>query len=53
MAVEDIERILVEVTLGKPPAQPDTPEQAAFRQKMVVEVAEIKARGWIVDIPFN
>jgi hypothetical protein len=49
--MEDPQRILLEVTLKQPPARPDTPEEAAFRQKMVEQVAEIIARGGVVNIP--
>ena len=48
---DDVERIVVEVTTGKSPATADTPEQAEFRQKIESEVAEIIAKGGIVDIP--
>jgi hypothetical protein len=45
------ERILVEIVLGKIPKQSDTPEEAAFREELTKECAEIKAQGYIVDIP--
>jgi hypothetical protein len=48
---EIAERILVEVTLNKPPATDDSPEEAEFRAKMEQQCAEIKAQGYVVDIP--
>jgi hypothetical protein len=50
---EDIERITLEQTLGKEPARPDTPEEAEFRAAVSKDIAEIKAKGWVVDIPFD
>jgi hypothetical protein len=48
---EVAERILVEVNQNKPPARDDSPEEAAFRAKLEQQCAEIKAQGYIVDIP--
>ena len=48
---EVAERILVEVTLNKPPATDDSPEEAAFRAQLEKEFAEIEAQGYVVDIP--
>lgn len=43
--------ILLEVTLGRTPAKPDTPEEAELRARYEVQVDEIGAKGGIVDIP--
>lgn len=37
ISTEEINRISIEVTLGKPPARPDTPEMATFREKVTAE----------------
>ena len=49
--MDDAERILVEETLGRPPSQTDTPEQAAFRVKLAQEIRDIEDAGYIVEIP--
>lgn len=48
---DTMNRILVEVTLGRQPARPDTEEEAAFRRKMEIQVAQIENEGYTVDIP--
>lgn len=48
---DDVERILVEITTGKEPATPDTPELADLRARLQRECDEITARGDVVDIP--
>tara|TARA_R110002126_G_scaffold9234_11_gene42119 strand:- start:839 stop:1012 length:174 start_codon:yes stop_codon:yes gene_type:complete len=50
---DSIIRITQELTLGQSPATPDTPDEAAFRAKVADQIAEIKAKGLIVDIPFE
>lgn len=47
---EDMQRILVDFTLGKPPAREDTPGMADFRRRMEVQVAEIKEKGYVIDL---
>lgn len=44
-------RILVEVTLGKAPAKPDTAMQAAFRRELQREVEQIRRNGGGVEVP--
>ncbi len=46
-----LERMLVEITTGKEPKEPDTPEMAAMRAQLTKEVAAIKAKGGSVYIP--
>ncbi len=53
LETEIMDRILTEVTLDMKPARPDTPEEQIFREKLTIEVAEIKARGNIVDGPME
>ena len=49
--MDDAERILVEETLGRPPAQADTTEQAAFRARLADEIRKIEDAGYVVDVP--
>lgn len=51
MDTDVAERILVEVCQGKPPARQDSEEEAAFRETMVKQCAEIQAQGYVVDVP--
>lgn len=51
ISTEVAERILVEVTQNKPPASEDSPEEAAFRQQLEKECADIEAQGYAVDVP--
>lgn len=48
---DDLERMLVEITTGKPPARPDSLEEAAMRSQLMKECNEIEARGGTVEIP--
>lgn len=48
---ETLTRILLEVCNGKLSARKDTPEEAEYRRRTEIEVAEIRAKGEIVDIP--
>lgn len=48
---EVAERILTEVQQEKQPAREDSPEEAAFRDKIKQECAEIQAQGYAVDVP--
>jgi hypothetical protein len=48
---DDSARIAVEVTLGKPPAVPDTPAMAECRRALTKEIAAIRAKGGVVEIP--
>lgn len=50
---DDISRMLVEITTGKEPAIPDTPEFAAMRAQLQKECDEIRAKGFEVEIPFE
>lgn len=50
LTVEEMNRITKEVTLKMPPSL-DAPEANQFREKIKVEVAEIKAKGHIVELP--
>lgn len=50
---DDITRILLEVVQGKAPATPDTPDQAVFREKLEEEVAQLKADGKVIEVPFE
>lgn len=50
MTVEEMNCITKEVTLGMPPSV-DTPEANAFREQITHEIAEIKAKGRIVELP--
>ena len=51
MDSESLTRILIEVTLDSTPSRADTEEEAAYRAELVKQVAEIGAKGGIVDIP--
>jgi hypothetical protein len=51
MDTDEMTRILVEVTTGKPPAKPDTVEFAVMRKKLKREVDEIRAKGGTVLVP--
>lgn len=42
---EEINRISIEETLGKPPAKADDPEMAAFREKVRAENKANAAKG--------
>jgi len=53
MDSERLTRILIEVDFGKIRSQADTGEEAAYRERLVEQVAEIKAKGGTVDIPFE
>lgn len=44
-------RITKEETLGSKPARPDTADEAIFRAEVRVQIADIKARGGIVELP--
>lgn len=50
---ERMEKILTEETLGKKPEVHDTPEEAAFRERMKREVKRIRALGGEVAVPFE
>ncbi len=50
LEVNELETMLVELTLGKPPSL-NTPEANAMRERMKVEVDEIIARGDGIEIP--
>lgn len=50
---DDINRLLVEIVTGKPPAVPDDAELAAMRAQLQKECDEIKARGGEIEIPFE
>lgn len=51
MTMETLTRILIEVTNGAPPVRKDAPEEAEYRRRTEMEVAEIRAKGGIVEIP--
>jgi len=51
LTTKEMNRILCEVTMGKRPTTPDTPEMAKFRAQMKKEVKEIKDKGYEVQIP--
>ena len=52
LTAEKVIHMLVEIETGKPPSLV-TPEANALRAKLIVEVAEIKARGGAVAIPYE
>ncbi|HEV8329465.1 MAG TPA: hypothetical protein VGQ08_18490 [Nitrospiraceae bacterium] len=52
LTVEEMGRILKEVTLGQEPTLMSK-EALAFRETMTREVAEIRAAGQEVEIPFD
>ncbi len=43
--MNEVNRILVEVTLGKRPARADTPQMAEMRRKLTADVAAAKWQG--------
>ena len=51
MTSDEATEILIDVCLGRPAPEAESEERAAFRAKMVQEVAEIYAAGGIVEIP--
>lgn len=51
LGTDEYNRIMVEVSTGKPPAVPDTPEMAEFRQAFTTRYAEMKAQGLTLQIP--
>ena len=51
VGADDYNRIMVEVTTGKPPAVPDTPEMAQFRQAFTARAADAQSRGLVLQIP--
>lgn len=51
--LEELRRILLEITLGREPAKPDTPALAEKRRRLQESVDEIRRLGGIVDIPFD
>ena len=51
--LDDIIRIGLELQLGKPPAHPDSPEEAQMRLQLAKEHAEIRAQGFAVDNGFE
>ena len=53
LSSDQIIRITTEATLGKTPDETDTAEESEFRAKVSDQVAEIKAAGLIVEIPFD
>jgi hypothetical protein len=44
-------RILLEVTNGDEHPERDTPAQREYRERLRIEVAEIRERGGVVDVP--
>ncbi len=50
---DDAIRILVEVTNDQPPAVKDTEAMKAYRERITAEVAQQKADGVGVDVPFE
>ena len=55
MALNSIQiiRITREIATGKLPEEPDSLEEAEFRVKVQLDIDKIRARGNIVDIPFE
>lgn len=51
MTSERMTQILVAVTNGEPPPAEESKDEAEFRQKIEAEVAEIRRKGGIVEIP--
>lgn len=51
IGTDELQRILVEVALHKPPAKPDTAEMAVIRLKLKKECDEILSNGGIIDAP--
>jgi hypothetical protein len=51
LTIEDMNRITKEVTLGMSPRDPDSPEQAKFREDVGKDIAKIEAAGGIVAFP--
>lgn len=51
--LDDIIRIELELQLGKPPAHPDSPEEAQMRIQLAKEREEILAQGFAVDTRFE
>lgn len=51
MTTERATKILIEVNNGKNVDPKDTPEEAAYRKRLVKEIADIKKKKGTVDIP--
>jgi len=49
---DDLITMMVELETGKPPSL-NTPEANAIREKLRKECDEIRAKGGMVDIPFE
>ena len=52
LTVEQMTTILIDVDNGTP-REYQSEEAREFRKQMDKEVAEIKAKGWVVEIPFE
>jgi hypothetical protein len=50
--VEDLNRMCMEVSLGRKPARPDTPREAEIRIELAKDIAAAKANGFIIS-PVN
>lgn len=50
ITTDDANTMLIEIVTGKKPTL-TTPEADALREKLTQEVAEIRAKGGIVEIP--
>lgn len=50
---DDVLRIAREEEMGSEPARPDTPAEARFRLKVREQIRDIRARGGVVDLPFD
>jgi hypothetical protein len=49
----DWERIALEVAKGKITDESDSPEEAEYRKNVAADVARIKEKGGMVDIPVD
>ena len=48
---DDIIRITAEVSNGETPENPDTPEEAEFRAEVARDIAKMRAKGIMIEIP--
>lgn len=51
LTTERMNRIIVELQTGAKQLQPDTPEEAQFREQSRKELEQMKADGIGVDLP--